>query len=135
MTYNHQIQNIHKAKCMYIHVRVYLLHAYMHGHRDVLPGWWAVRVKLVKKSPDNFFSPQLILQWGPNVYFKETIIFLESKQVGQNVRGSNLFQGDGAQLLFSIDFIVIQGVPDSLYPPPPLVSRIAYVHVSMFVAF
>ena len=29
---------------------------------------------------------------------------------------SNLVQGDGAQLLFSIELVVFQGVPDSLYP-------------------
>ena len=94
-----------------------------------------VQAQLVKKSPDNFFSPKLILHWGPNVYFKETIIFPESKQGGgrKNVRGSNLFQGDGAQLLFSIELVVFQGVLDSLYPH--LDSRIASVHVSMFVAF
>ena len=48
--------------------------------------------------------------------------------------GVQLFQGHGAQLLFSIELVVFQGVPDSLYPPP-LDSRIAYVRVSMFVAF
>ena len=35
---------------------------------------------------------------------------------GKNVRRSNLFQGDGAQLFFSIELVVFQGVPDSLYP-------------------
>ena len=74
-----------------------------------------------RKEHLQLFSPQLILQWGPNVYFKETIIFPESKQGGggrgvKNVRRSNLFQSDGAQLLFSIELVGFQGVPDSLYP-------------------
>ena len=73
-----------------------------------------------RKEPWQLFSPQLILQWGPNVYFKETIIFPESKQGGgggvKNVKRSNLFQGDGAQMPFSIELVVFQGVPDSLYP-------------------
>ena len=68
----------------------------------------AVRAELVEKSPDNFFNPQLILQWGPYVYFKENIIFPESKWGVKNVRGSNLFQGDGAQLLSSIERVVFQ---------------------------
>ena len=36
-----------------------------------------------------------------------------------------------------MELVVFQGIPDSLYPPPPppLDSRIAYVHVPMFVAF
>ena len=134
MTYNYQIQNIHKAKCMYMYilVRVYLLHAWI---QEFSPGWWAVRAQQVEKSPDNLFSHQLILQWGSNVYFKETVIFPESKQGEgvKNVRGSNLFQGGGAQLLFFNIACCFPGIPDSLYPH--LDSRIASVHVSMFVAF
>ena len=79
MSYYYQIQNIHKAKCMYIHVHVYL-------RTCMDPGIFARVVggpsPTGKKSPDNLFSPQLILQWGPNVYFKETIIFPKSKQGG-----------------------------------------------------
>ena len=30
--------------------------------------------------------------------------------------GPTFFQGDGVQLLFSIELVVFQGVPDSLYP-------------------
>ena len=51
----------------------------------------------------------------------------------KNVKRSNLFQDDGVQLLFSIELVVFQG--GSGLPVPPLDSRIAYVHVSMFVAF
>ena len=81
----------------------------------------AIRAQLVEKRPDNIFGPQLIYYSRvPNFYFKETIIFPESKQGGggggKNVRWSNIFQGDGAQLLFSIELVVFQGVPDSLYP-------------------
>ena len=36
-----------------------------------------------RKEPLLLFSPQLIFQLGPNVYYKETIIFPESKQGGQ----------------------------------------------------
>ena len=39
-----------------------------------------------------------------------------SRGRGQNVRRSDLFRSDGALLLFSIDLVVFQGVPDSLYP-------------------
>ena len=72
--------NIHKAKCMYIHVclSATCVHAWI---QELLPGWWAVRAQLVEKSPD-YFLVQLILQWGPNVYFKEAIIFPESRQGG-----------------------------------------------------
>ena len=47
---------------------------------------------------------------------KKLLFFQSSSTGGQNVRRSNLFQGDGAQLLFSIGLVVFQGVPDSLYP-------------------
>ena len=52
---------------------------------------------------------------------------------GQNVRRSDLFQGDGALLLFFYRTCCFPG--GSGLPVPPLDSRIAYVHVSMFVAF
>ena len=113
---------------MHVHTRACLSATCVHSWiQEFSPGWWAVRTHLVEKSPDNVFSPQLILQrgsgvqWGGgggggNGYFKETIIFPESKLGVNNFRGSNLFQGDGAQLLFSIKLVVFQGVPDSLYP-------------------
>ena len=119
---------------MHVHTRACLSATCVHAWiQEFSPGWWAVRAQLVEKSPDNF----LVLNLFYSVYFKETIIFPESKRGGggmvKNVRRSNLFQGDGAQLLFSIELVVFQGVPDSLCPP--LDSRIAYVHVPMFVAF
>ena len=89
---------------MYIHVRVYLLHAYMLGSRNFRQGGGRSEPQLVEKSINN----------------KETIFFPESKREEgggkSNVRWSNLYQGDGAQLLFSIELVVFQGVPDSLYP-------------------
>ena len=62
----------------------------------------AVRAQLIEKSPDNFFNPQLILQWGPNVYFKENIIFPESKQGRgvKNVRGSTFSKVMGPNCFF-----------------------------------
>ena len=51
----------------------------------------------MEKSPDNFFSPQLILQWVPNVYFKETIIFQSPSRggggggVGSTISGGPTF--------------------------------------------
>ena len=43
----------------------------------------AIRAQLVEKRPDNIFGPQLIYYSRvPNFYFKETIIFPESKQGG-----------------------------------------------------
>ena len=46
-----------------------------------------------RKEPWQHFSPQSILQWGPNVYFKETIIFRESKRGwgGQKCHGGPSF--------------------------------------------
>ena len=41
----------------------------------VFARWWAVRAQTGRKEPWQLFSPQLILQWGSDVYFKETIIF------------------------------------------------------------
>ena len=49
---------------------------------------------------------------------KKLLFFQSPRRRVKNVRESNLFQGDGAQLLFSIGLVVFQGVPDSLYPPP-----------------
>ena len=102
---------------MYIQVRVYLLHAYMHGSRNFCQGGGRSEPQLVEKSPDNLLVLNLFYR-GVRCLFKETIIFPESKQGGgvKNVRRSNLFQGDGAQLLFSTELVVFQGVPDSLYP-------------------
>ena len=66
------------------------------------------------------------------VISKKLYIFEESRRgEGGGVRGFNLFQGDGKP----IELVVFQGVPDSLPPPPPLDSGIAYVHVPMCVAF
>ena len=79
---------------MHVHTRACLSATRVHAWtQEFLPVWWAVRVKLVEKSPDNFFSPQLILQWGPNVYSKETIIFPESKrgEGGQKCQGIQAF--------------------------------------------
>ena len=62
--------------------------------------------------------------------FIKTIIFPESKQAGKNVRGSNLFQGDGAQLLFFYRTCCFPEVPDSLSPHPGFVHCLcARVHV------
>ena len=86
MTYNYQIQNIHKENaftctCVFI--------CYMRTCMD--PGNFAMVVggpsQTGRKEPWQLFSPQLILQLGPNVYFKETIIFPESKQAGQKCQG------------------------------------------------
>ena len=90
-----------------------------------------------RKEPLQHFSPQLILQWGPNCYFKETIFFEESRQGVTHFRGSNLSKVMGQNCIF------YRNLYNSLFsrgfqtpcPPPPLDLRIAYVHVSMFVAF
>ena len=116
MTYNYQIQiYIKQNACTYTCVFI----CYMRTCMD--PGIFARVVggpsSSGRKEPLQLFSPQLILQWGPNVYFKETVIFPETKQGAvKNVSTSNLFQGDGAQLLFSTELVVFQWVPDSLYP-------------------
>ena len=101
--------HVHTCACL----SATCVHAWI---QEFSPGWWAVRAQLVEKSPDNFLV--LILQWGPNVYFIEIYFFHSPSRVGgvKNVRRSNLFQGDGTQLLFSIELVVFQGVPDSLYP-------------------
>ena len=91
-----------------------------------------------RKEPWKHFSPQLILLWEPNGYFKGTIIFEESRRGGHKFQGVHLFfQGDGAKLHFSIETYRTRCSPggggggggggDG--------SRIAYVHVSMFVVF
>ena len=70
------------------------------------------------------------------------IIFEESRRGGgggKNFRGSKLFQGDGSKLHFSIETYRTRYSPAGgggvQTPCPPLDSCIAYVHVSMFVAF
>ena len=53
------------------------------------------------------------------MFISKKLSFFQSPSMGgggQNVRRSDLFQGDGALLLFSIELVVFQGVPDSLYP-------------------
>ena len=53
------------------------------------------------------------------MFISKKLSFFQSPSRGggcQNVRRSDLFQGDGALLLFSIELVVFQGVPDSLYP-------------------
>ena len=53
------------------------------------------------------------------MYISKKLSFFQSPSRegwGQNVRRSDLFRSDGAQLLFSIELVVFQGVPDSLYP-------------------
>ena len=44
-----------------------------------------------RKEPWQHFSPQLILQWEPNGYFKGTIIFEEFRRGGGG--GGHKFQG------------------------------------------
>ena len=67
---------------MYIHVRVYLLHANMHVSRNFRQGGGRSEPQLVEKSPDNFLVLNLFYSGGPMFYFKETIIFPGSKQEG-----------------------------------------------------
>ena len=50
---------------MYIHVRVYLLHAYMHGSRNFRQGGGWSEPQLVEKSPDNFLVLNLFYSGGP----------------------------------------------------------------------
>ena len=53
------------------------------------------------------------------MFISKKLYFFQSPSMGggdKNVMRSNLFKGDGAQLLFSIELVVFQGVPDSLYP-------------------
>ena len=120
---------------MRVHTRACLSATCVHAWIQAFStGWWEVRAQLVEKSPDNVFNPQHILQWGPNVYFTENIFFPESKQ------------GEGAKISGGPTFSKIMG-PNCFFhrtccfpggsglPVPPLDSRIAYVHVSMFVAF
>ena len=71
------------------------------------------------------------------MFISKKLFLPESKRGGgggvKNVRRSNLFQGDGAQLLFFYRTCCFPG--GSGLPVPPLDSRIAYVHVSLFLAF
>ena len=48
--YSTQSLNIHKAIYMYIHVRVYLLHAYMHGSWKFLQGGWGPGPNLSRRG-------------------------------------------------------------------------------------
>ena len=109
---------------MNIHVLVYLLHEYMHGSRNF--------ARMVggpsptdRKKPWQHFSPQLILQCKPNGYFKGTIIFEESRRGWgvTNFRGSNLFQGDGAKLHFSIETYKTRCSPGGSRLPAPFWIR------------
>ena len=61
---------------MHVHTRACLSATCVHALiQEFSPGWWAVRAPTGRKEPWQLFSPQLILQWGSDVYFKETIIF------------------------------------------------------------
>ena len=86
--------------------------------KEFSPAWWAVRAQLVEKSPDNFLVLNLFYSGGPMFISKKVQFFPESKQGDgvKNVKRSNLFQGDGAQLLFCIELVVFQVVPDSMFP-------------------
>ena len=92
MTYNYQIQNILKQ---YIHVCTYtcLFICYMSTCMD--PEIFARMVggpsPTDRKEPWQHFSPQLILRWGPNSYFKETIFFEESSHGGSQISGGLTF--------------------------------------------
>ena len=117
MTYNYQIQTyIKQNACTYTCV----FFCYMRTCMD--PGIFARVVggpsPTGRKERWQLFSPRLILQWGAQCLLQRNYNFPESKQGGgvKNVRRSNFFQGDGTQLLFSIELVVFQGVPDSLYP-------------------
>ena len=117
MTSYYQIQTyIKENACTYTCVFICYMRIYM--DQGIFAGVVGGPSPTGRKEPWQILRPQLILQWGPNVYFKETIIFPESNRGGgfKNDRRSNLFQGDGAQLLFFIELVVLQGVPDSLYP-------------------
>ena len=50
---------------MHVHTRACLSATCVHAWiQELSPGWWAVLAQLVEKKPDNFLSPQLILQLG-----------------------------------------------------------------------
>ena len=100
MTYNYQIQTFIKQKCMYINVRVYLLHAYMHGSRNFRQGGGRSEPQLVEKSTDNLLVLNLYFTGGSDVYFKETIIFPESKQGGGGSKMSGVSKVMGPNCFF-----------------------------------
>ena len=50
---------------MYIHVRVYLQHSYMHGSRNFRQGGGRSEPQLVEKSPDNFLDLNLFYSGDP----------------------------------------------------------------------
>ena len=82
---------------MYTHVRVYLLHAYMHGSRNFHHGGgggggWAVRAQLVEKSPDNFLVLNLFYS-GCLMFISKNYNFPESKQGGGGGGGSTISGG------------------------------------------
>ena len=91
MTYDYRIQSLLKQyTCTY----TCLFICYMSTGMD--PEIFARMVggpsPTDRKEPWQHFSPQLILQWGPNGYFKETIIFEESRQgVGSQISGGPTF--------------------------------------------
>ena len=135
MIYNYQIQNILKQyTCAHTHVCVYLLHEYMNGSRNFRQG-----AQLIEKNPNNILVLNLFYS-GAQWLFQRNYFFYVQTGEGAftNIRGSNLFHGDRGQNAFSIETYrtrCFPGVSRLPAPPPPLDSRIAYVHVSMFVAF
>ena len=66
-----------------------------------------------RKEPWQLFSPQLILQWGTYVYFKETIIFPESKQGGGGVSkmsgGPTFSKVMGPNCFFLLNLLLSRG--------------------------
>ena len=130
---------------MHVHTRACLSATCVHSWiQEFSPGWWAVRTHLVEKSPDNVFSPQLILQRGSGVQwgggggggqwlFQRNYNFSRVQVRGQQFQGVQPFPRRWGPIAFFYKTCCFPG--GSGLPVPPLDSRIAYVHVSMFVAF
>ena len=98
---------------MYIHVRVYLLHAYMHGSRNFRKGGGRSEPQLVEKSPDNFLVLNLFYSGDP-MFISEKLSFFQSPSGGgggSKMSGSPTFSKVmGPICFFSIELVVFQGV-------------------------
>ena len=102
---------------MYVHVRVYLLHAYMHGSRNFRQGGRRCEPQLVEKSPDNFLVLNLFSSGSPMFILKKLYVFQSPSGGGGGVkmsRGPTFSKVMGPNCFFSIEFVVFQGGPDSL---------------------
>ena len=130
MTYNYQIQNVRKQ---YTYTCVFICHMRTSMDPEFSPEWWAVRIQLVEKNPDNILVLNLFYRGGQWL-FQRNDNFSRVQTGGHEFQGVQPFQRWWCQIAFfyrNLQNLLFSrgGGPGSLSPSGSANCLCARVHV------